>query len=154
MNAFNTNQIPPPMSSRTFTDYQVKDIALAEFGRKFKKPFTGVSAEAAEFLLRYSWPGNVRQLRNLVERIVLLENGPTLGLEHLPQEITEAVNEAPGDARNSSLSLAEIEERHIKQVIRMTAGNKSRAARILGISRPTLIERLKRMDVDVKERDM
>ena len=65
--------------------------------RLFCYPDGGVSAEAAEFLLRYSWPGNVRQLRNLVERIVLLETGPTLGLEHLPQEITEAVNEAPGD---------------------------------------------------------
>jgi len=144
----------PPLRERGQDVLLLANHFLAEFGKKFKKPFSGVSPEAAEFLLRYSWPGNVRQLRNLVERIVLLENGPTLGLEHLPQEITEAVNEAPGDARNSSLSLAEIEERHIKQVIRMTEGNKSRAARILGISRPTLIEKLKRMDVDVKERDM
>jgi DNA-binding NtrC family response regulator len=144
----------PPLRERGRDVLLLANHFLAEFAKKFKKPFTGVSAEAAEFLLRYSWPGNVRQLRNLVERIVLLETGPTLGLEHLPQEITEAVNEAPGNTRNSSLSLAEIEERHIKQVIRMTAGNKSQAARILGISRPTLIEKLKRMDVDVKERDM
>jgi len=107
--------------------------------------------------MRYSWPGNVRQLRNLIERIVLLEKGPLLTVEHLPQEITEAITGAGTATPRSSLSLAEIEERHIKQVIRMTIGNKSRAARILGISRPTLIEKLKRMDyaeTDVKERDM
>ena len=145
----------PPLRERGADVILLVNHFLAEFGRKFKKSFTGVSPEAADFLLRYSWPGNVRQLRNLVERIVLLEKGPTLGVAHLPQEIVVAVNEAPGGAASkSSLSLAEIEEKHIRQVMKMTEGNKSRASRILGISRPTLIEKLKRMDVDVKERDM
>ena len=147
----------PPLRERGEDVLLLANHFLTEFSKKFKKSFKNASPEASEFLLRYSWPGNVRQLRNLIERIVLLEKGPTLGVEHLPQEITEAVNEAPGVSSRSSLSLAEIEERHIKQVMRMTVGNKSRAARILGISRPTLIEKLKRMDYDepvVKERDM
>ena len=147
----------PPLRERAEDVLLLANHFLNEFSRKFKKSFKNASPEASEFLLRYSWPGNVRQLRNLIERIVLLEKGPTLGVEHLPQEITEAVNEAPGVSSRSSLSLAEIEERHIKQVMRMTVGNKSRAARVLGISRPTLIEKLKRMDydeADVKERDM
>ena len=147
----------PPLRERGEDVLLLARHFLSEFSRKFKKAFVDVSPEAAEFLRRYPWPGNVRQLRNLIERIVLLEKGPTLGVGHLPQEITEAVTDASGAAPRSSLSLAEIEERHIKQVIRMTVGNKSRAARILGISRPTLIEKLKRMDYDVsdvKERDM
>jgi DNA-binding NtrC family response regulator len=147
----------PPLRERGADVLLLANHFLTDFSRKFKKGWKNASPEASEFLLRYSWPGNVRQLRNLIERIVLLEKGPTLGVEHLPQEITEAVNEAPGTSSRSSLSLAEIEERHIKQVMRMTTGNKSRAARILGISRPTLIEKLKRMDydeADVKERDM
>jgi DNA-binding NtrC family response regulator len=144
----------PPLRERGQDVVLLTEHFLREFAGKFKKSFSGVSPEAADFLVRYSWPGNVRQLRNLVERIVLLEKGPTLGVEHLPQEIVVAVNEAPDGPRPGSLSLAEIEERHIRQVIRMTEGNKSRAARILGISRPTLIEKLKRMEFDVKERDM
>ncbi len=106
---------------------------------------------------RYTWPGNVRQLRNFVERIVLLEKGTVLGPEHLPREITEAAGGAESREVRSSLSLAEIEERHIKQVMRLTEGNKSRAARILEISRPTLLEKLKRMGyavAGVKEPDM
>jgi two-component system response regulator HydG len=146
--------VMPPLRERGRDVVLLAEHFLKEFAGKFKKSFSGVSPEAADFLMRYSWPGNVRQLRNLVERIVLLEKGPTLGVEHLPQEIVVAVNEAPDGPRKGSLSLAEIEERHIRQVIRMTEGNKSRAARILGISRPTLIEKLKRMEFDVKELDM
>jgi DNA-binding NtrC family response regulator len=143
----------PPLRERGHDVVLLARHFLEEFGRKFKKSFTGISPEAEVMLLRYSWPGNVRQLRNLIERIVLLEKGPVLGVEHLTQEIVVAVNEAPYES-GTALSLAEIEERHIRQVMRMTEGNKSRASRILGISRPTLIEKLKRMDVDVKERDM
>jgi len=80
-----------------------------------------------------------------------------LGAEHLPREIVEAVGEVEGREVRSSLSLAEIEERHIKQVMKLTEGNKSRAARILEISRPTLLEKLKRMgygEPDVKESGM
>jgi DNA-binding NtrC family response regulator len=147
----------PPLREREEDVLLLARHFLGEFSRKFKKSFSEVSPEAAEYLRRYSWPGNVRQLRNLIERIVLLEEGSVLGAAHLPPEITEAVGETAAAAPRSSLSLAEIEERHIKQVMRMTEGNKSRASRILGISRPTLIEKLKRMDYDVsdvKERDM
>jgi two-component system response regulator HydG len=147
----------PPLRERGDDVLLLARHFLTEFSRKFKKGFDDVGPEAAEYLTRYPWPGNVRQLRNLIERIVLLEKGPTLRVEHLPPEITEAAIEAGGASADSSLSLAEIEERHILQVMRMTVGNKSRAARVLGISRPTLIEKLKRMsydEADVKERDM
>jgi DNA-binding NtrC family response regulator len=147
----------PPLRERGEDVLLLARHFLVEFSRKFKKDFEDVAPDAAEALLRYGWPGNVRQLRNLVERIVLLEAGPRLLAEHLPPEILEAV-EGGGTARKpaASLSLAQIEERHIRQVMRMTDGNKSHAARVLGISRPTLIEKLKRMsgDSDVKERDM
>ena len=93
----------------------------------------------------------MRQLKNLIERIVLLEEGTRLDPEHLPPEILDAANGAPTAGAASSMSLAQIEERHIRQIMRMTDGNKSRAARILGISRPTLIERLKRMGGDLED---
>jgi transcriptional regulator with PAS, ATPase and Fis domain len=147
----------PPLRERGDDVVLLARHFLREFSRKFKKSFHDVSPEAIELLRRYSWPGNVRQLRNFVERIVLLEKGTVLGAEHLPREIVEAVGDAEGREVRSSLSLAEIEERHIKQVMKLTEGNKSRAARILEISRPTLLEKLKRMgygEADVKESGM
>ncbi len=147
----------PPLRERGEDVLLLARHFLGEFSKKFKKSFTHISADAAEALLRCPWPGNVRQLRNVIERVVLLESGTMLGREHLPPEIAEPVDGESERAPASALSLAEIEERHIKQVIRMTENNKSRAARILGISRPTLIEKLKRMghdESDVKERDM
>jgi transcriptional regulator with PAS, ATPase and Fis domain len=128
---------------------------LAEMNAKFKKRFRELSPEAAGLLRRYSWPGNVRQLRNVLERVVLLEDGELLMPAHLPPEVAgEESGPRPRD-RFASQTLAQIEEQHIREVLRMTGGNKSRAARILDIARPTLIERLKRMEgVDVREGDM
>jgi two-component system response regulator AtoC len=138
----------PPLRERGDDVLLLARHFLGEFSRKFKKEFVDVAPEAADVLLRYAWPGNVRQLKNLIERIVLLESGPRLEAEHLPPEILEAGEGVAARAPGVSLSLAQIEERHIKQVMRMTDGNKSRAARVLGISRPTLIEKLKRMGGD------
>jgi DNA-binding NtrC family response regulator len=147
----------PPLRERGDDVLLLARHFLAEFSRKFKKSFADLAPDAADALRRCPWPGNVRQLRNVIERVVLLESGTVLGMEHLPPEIAEPALGDADRAPAAALSLAEIEERHIKQVIRMTEGNKSRAARILGISRPTLIEKLKRMghdESDVKERDM
>jgi DNA-binding NtrC family response regulator len=147
----------PPLRERGDDVVLLARHFLREFSRKFKKSFHDISPEAMELMRRYPWPGNVRQLRNFVERIVLLEKGTVLGAEHLPREITEAAGEVDSREVRSSLSLAEIEERHIKQVMKLTEGNKSRAARILEISRPTLLDKLKRMgygEADVKEPGM
>jgi two-component system, NtrC family, response regulator AtoC len=138
----------PPLRERGDDVLLLARHFLAEFSKKFKKDFEDIAPEAADVLLRYSWPGNVRQLKNLIERIVLLESGPRLEAENLPPEILEASEGLAARQPAVSLSLAQIEERHIKQVMRMTDGNKSRAARVLGISRPTLIEKLKRMGGD------
>jgi transcriptional regulator with PAS, ATPase and Fis domain len=140
----------PPLRERSDDVLLLARHFLQEFSRKFKKDFDAISPEAAEALARYAWPGNVRQLKNLIERIVLLEDGALLDAEHLPPEILGAVQGAAAGAAATSMSLAKIEERHIRQIMRMTDGNKSRAARILGISRPTLIEKLKRMGAELE----
>jgi DNA-binding NtrC family response regulator len=125
---------------------------LREFARKFQKRFTEISPPAAQMLLAYAWPGNVRELRNLIERVVLLEEGHRLLPEHLPAEFTgRRVAAGEGVAAREALSLptlAQMEAEHISEVLRLTAGNKSRAARILGISRQGLIEKLRRLRTD------
>jgi len=140
----------PPLRDRGDDVLVLARHFLREFARKFQKRFLDVSPEAAERLLGYSWPGNVRELRNLIERVVLLEEGETLIAEHLPSEFSGARTTtsiaSPGDSLELP-TLAQIEADHIAEVLRLTAGNKSRAARILGISRQGLIEKLRRLRI-------
>ena len=125
---------------------------LGEFSRKFQKSFADLSPEAVPRFLAYGWPGNVRELRNLVERVVLLEEGDRVELEHLPAEFFgKRVEIGEGGLVSDAVSLptlAQMEAEHISEVLRLTAGNKSRAARILGISRQGLIEKLRRLRVE------
>jgi len=136
----------PPLRDRGDDILVLGQHYLKEFARKFQKRFHEVSPEAAERLIGYAWPGNVRELRNLIERVVLLEEGDVLLLEHLPAEFFGG---RPGAAQSGDTlalpTLAQIEAEHISEVLRLTAGNKSRAARILGISRQGLIEKLRRL---------
>ena len=120
---------------------------VREFSRKFQKRFSDVSREAAQALSVYRWPGNVRELRNLVERVVLLEEGRTVEIAHLAPEVlgrVAAAVEGRGESDRPLRTLAEIEAGHIAEVLRLTAGYKSQAARVLGISRQGLIEKLRR----------
>jgi DNA-binding NtrC family response regulator len=127
---------------------------VQEFSRKFQKRFASISGEAAQAMLAYAWPGNVRELKNLVERVVLLEEGEAIALDHLSSEILgrgAGTSGAPRAASSDALALptlAQIEAEHISEVMRLVAGNKSRAARVLGISRQGLIEKLRRLRID------
>jgi two-component system, NtrC family, response regulator AtoC len=139
----------PPLRERGDDILLLARHFLGEFSRKFQKSFSEIAPEATPLFLSYRWPGNVRELRNLIERVVLLEDGPVLELEYLPRELAGRRMASDGDI--SSPTLAQIEADHIAEVLKLTEGNKSRAARILGISRQGLIEKLRRlrMEVDV-----
>ncbi len=142
----------PPLRSRGDDVLQLARHFLREFSRKFQKHFADIADEAAQALLANRWPGNVRELRNLVERVVLLEEGDRLELEHLSGEAFSStlLGNAPKRAADALdlPTLAQIEADHIGEVLRLTVGNKSRAARILGISRQGLIEKLRRLKME------
>jgi DNA-binding NtrC family response regulator len=146
----------PPLRERGDDVLILARHFLHEMNVKFKKGFRDLSEETVPLLQRYAWPGNVRQLRNILERAVLLEDGDLLLPEHLPPEIAGERTGARVPREPAGYqTLAQIEEQHIRDVLRLTEGNKSRAARILGIARPTLIEKIKRMEIqDVREGDM
>jgi len=135
---------------------------LRQFNQKFKKSFREITPEADRLIMAYRWPGNVRELKNVLERLVLLENDTILRVEHLPAEIREAgrtpsIRSSPAGDRSDFgevSTLAQVEEEHIRRVLFQTGGNKSRAARLLGISRQGLFERLKRQpDAILAERE-
>jgi len=106
-----------------------------------------ISSEALERLLSYPWPGNIREMRNVLERALIVSHGAErLGPEHLPAEVGRRA--APA-ADHQPATLAEVERRHIERTLRRHGGNRTRAAEELGISRATLINKIKVYGLDV-----
>lgn len=102
---------------------------------------------ATRQLMQYAWPGNIRELRNVCERMVILRAGASIRCEHLPCEI-----QAPVDGRlyvlpDVGLNLQDLEEDLIRQALFKSLGNKSKAARLLGLTRDTLLYRLKKYTI-------
>jgi DNA-binding NtrC family response regulator len=106
-----------------------------------------LSDEAEQALLSHRWPGNVRQLRNVLERAVLLSDHSTLA----PADLEVGRTAAPS-AREPGLTLADAERRHIEAILRQEQGTVGRAARVLGLSRSALYERIKKHGIVVPKR--
>ncbi|HXH63204.1 MAG TPA: sigma-54 dependent transcriptional regulator [Gemmatimonadales bacterium] len=106
------------------------------------------AAEALERLLTAPWPGNVREMRNVLERAMILARGqPQIGSEHLPADLRRGG--AAGERRHQPLSLADVERQQIERALRHHAGNRTRAAKELAISRATLINKIKAYGLDL-----
>ena len=104
------------------------------------------SAEALDRLLSASWPGNVREMRNVLERAMILARGAgQIGVEHLPADLRRGSSER----RHQPLALAEVERVHIEKTLRFHGGNRTRSAQELGISRATLINKIKVYGLDL-----
>ena len=137
----------PPLRDRAPEDVAALAYRLLdELRRRIGGGPERITDPALHRLVAYAWPGNIRELRNLLERILILdESADAVDLRHLPAEIRGA--EAEPDAQEPTLSLEEVERRHITTVLEHTEGNRSRAARLLGISRATLYDKLDRYDL-------
>jgi DNA-binding NtrC family response regulator len=147
--------ILPPLRERGDDLLYLTRHFLESFSRKFRKRFRDVEPRVLEVLKRHEWPGNVRELKNLIERVVLLEDGPILTIDHLPDEIRGAFAESETDVEEHTdadavdlglMTLREAADRHILRVLDACEGNRSRAARVLNISRQHLINRLKELN--------
>jgi two-component system response regulator HydG len=108
-----------------------------------QKRLAGLSSEAAERLLAYPWPGNVRELQNCIERACTMADGDRVSVADLSERIRRHHVATQGEVPIEELaSLATVEERHIRRVLEAVKGNRSLAARILGLDRKTLGRRL------------
>jgi transcriptional regulator with PAS, ATPase and Fis domain len=108
---------------------------------------TGCSNDVVERLLSAAWPGNVREMRNVLERSMILARGqPAIGVEHLPNDLR---HRAPADRRYQAQSLSDVERQHIERTLRHHGGNRTRAALELGISRATLINKIKAYSLNI-----
>jgi len=136
----------PPLRERREDIPLLAQHFLKKFVIENQKEITGFSPEATDFLLKYEWPGNVRELENAIERAVILAKDSYIEATDLPQEnSTLARSSVPEE------SLAEMERNHILNILNEAGGNRSEAARILGISRVTLHNKLKAYGLDVKK---
>ena len=105
------------------------------------------SVAAMEQCLRYSWPGNIRELKNFCERMVILLSGKTISVENLPQEMRtspEIKTSNPFHLPESGIVLEELEAQLINQAMDKSHGNQSKAARLLGLTRSALLYRIKK----------
>src|SRR6266568_946910 len=122
---------------------------LADFAPQMPGCPSACSAEALDRLLSAPWPGNVREMRNVVERAMILARGAAqLGVEHLPPDLRKGGG-GSGDRRHVPQSLADVERQQIERTLRFHDGNRTRAAQELGISRATLINKIKGYGLDL-----
>jgi len=145
----------PPLRERKEDIVPLALEILQQLNRELKKNFTGFTPAAADLLEQYPWPGNIRELRNVTERTMILTTEGEIDVRHLPEEIrdrhAEKGNGQPLSEADISptgdqfLSLRELEDNYIEQVLAATGNNKTQAARILGIHPTSLLRRLKAM---------
>jgi transcriptional regulator with GAF, ATPase, and Fis domain len=145
----------PPLRERPEDILLLVDAFLEELGRSMGRPAAGVSQEALDMLVAYRWPGNVRELRNAIERAVILCEGGLIASEHLPMGIASQpraeslpVTGAPPPAASPSkpvaTTLGEAEREMIQQALARSGHNKSKAARLLGLTRAQLRSRIEK----------
>jgi DNA-binding NtrC family response regulator len=127
----------PPLRERKEDIPLLADHFLKKYAAAMNKPVPKLSQAALELLLSYDWPGNVRELENAVERAMVIGRGPEIQPEDFPFQL-QAKPAAAGR------SLEDVERAHIERVLQETGGNLSRTARILGIDRTTLYNKLRR----------
>ncbi len=143
----------PPLRERPEDIPALTGYFVNQFNQTLKKKITGFTEAAMEAMTLYPWPGNVRELRNVVERALVLSKAPIIGVDLLPREIADAggIPQAPEQparkAQGPWRSLDRMEREYILEVFRAEKENRSVTAKVLGIARSTLLEKLKKYGV-------
>jgi two-component system response regulator HydG len=142
----------PPLRERHEDIRVLAQHYLRVYAAKNGRKLEGFSNEALERLESYAWPGNVRELENLIERTVLLARKDRIDAEDLPEEVA-GVKRPPRDAILELVGtpLADIEQRLLDETLRITGGNKTQAAKLLGIDVRTVARKLERREDDQTE---
>jgi two-component system, NtrC family, response regulator HydG len=138
-------QVPPLRDRGEDIPLLVKHFAEV-FARKNRRRLEGITPECMALLCRYPWPGNVRELENAIERGIILMRGEQLTEKSLPLTVQKLAEETDVAGEGRPVSLLEIEKMTIFQTLDETKGNKSEAARRLGITRKTLQNKLHKYD--------
>jgi DNA-binding NtrC family response regulator len=137
----------PPLRDRPGDVVRLAQRFVDELAERLGKPVTGMSVAVAERLSAYAWPGNVRELRNCIERAVALTRFAELTVDDLPERVRAYQPShvvVASDQASDLVTLEEVERRYIGRVLEAVQGNKTLAAKVLGLDRATLYRKLER----------
>jgi two-component system response regulator AtoC len=159
---YRLNVVPlfiPPLRERREDIVPLALELLQQFNRELRKKFTGFTPGAAELLQHYPWPGNIRELKNVIERTMILSAEGDIDANALPEEIRDHIRSIRREEQKAAdfssdldvsptgrqlVSLRELEDEYIQEVLAATGNNKTQASRILGIHPTSLLRRLKK----------
>jgi Nif-specific regulatory protein len=166
---YRINVIPlnlPPLRERVEDIPLLVDYFADKFAKKCKREVIKFTPEAFEHLMRYNWPGNVRELENLLERLTILKTDSVVTLSDLPERFHHVSNHRTNDLSVAGHTVdigipecgidinsfvGDIEKKLILKALEKTGGVKNRAAKILGLNRTTLIEKMKKMGIELQK---
>ena len=142
----------PPLRERPKDILPLTKYFIQKYNEKFHKDVQKVSKVVEDFFMAYNWPGNVRELRNVIERAMILGDGDILLMEHLPTEILGQGSKEGKVAEEirippEGISLEKVEEALVRQALKMTNGNQTKAAKLLDISRDALRYRMQKFGI-------
>jgi two-component system response regulator HydG len=142
----------PPLRERRSDIPLLMEHFRKELSGRLKKEVSGFSKSARQVLITYDWPGNIRQLRNTVERMIVLDSDGLLDVDDLPDELAvlarrdgdaSGVQAAPGSDSLIGRALVDVEKYYLQRALELTEGNREEAAQLLGIGERTLYRKIK-----------
>ena len=138
----------PPLRERKEDVSALLDYFLKNSSMQAGRNFTEITTEAREKLLLYDWPGNVRELANVIERAVVLGEGPHIGLEDLPGRVAVGEPGASADPLTYREGLNAARKELLLKALSRTQGNRSAAAKLLGLESKYLLKLIKSLGID------
>ncbi|MGE5679906.1 MAG: sigma-54-dependent transcriptional regulator, partial [Bacillota bacterium] len=132
----------PPLKERKEDIIPLARSFVKHFSARLNKSITAIEPGFLEKLLNYNFPGNIRELRNIIERAVIFSEGGVLKENYLPKEVLFSIYSSEDHSSSGSRTLDEYEKKHILDALTQTGGNKQKAAEMLGISLTTLYRKL------------
>lgn len=143
----------PPLRKRPEDIIELSHYFLYEVSIKYNRPIHGISQEIMQALLKHDWPGNIRELKNVIERLVVFSDGGEVLAEYLPFQAGEAfaanslMGSFSGDSRPLHTRLQDVEKEIILKELELAGGNKKECAKRLNITRATLYNRLHKLGI-------
>jgi len=155
---YRLNVVPitlPPLRERRDDVFLLADHFIDKYSKKMGKEIDSLSEEARMLLLKYAFPGNIRELENMLERAIALIKGRVIQAQDLPEEVCgqtspiQAICEKIRGAKPLTQAVSLFEKDYIQSILEKTKGKKGQAAEILGISRKTLWEKIKELEIEI-----
>ena len=144
----------PPLRDRVEDILMLSNLFIEENNKEYNKNIKGFSDEGKRVMIQYSWPGNVRELKNVIERAMILTDQEYITPKHLPFEMKHVEKSTHADTGHelmeiaNDVSLENMEKMHLSKVLKRLEWNKSKASKVLGISRATLRAKIKRYSIE------